>query len=134
MRSARMIAECSRYRSGILPQRAADAILALLRRVRVAHAEPRAVGVEADHVDLAGDVDRRLEAIGLGEQQHRRIAAVAGAVHAEAIGIGDAHVDQLVGRGGHALGPRLARAADDEVHGRVEHRVAVIGEKRRAAR
>ena len=58
----------------------ADAILALLGRVDVPHAEPRAVGVEADHVDLARDVDRRLEAVGLRDQQRRRVAAVARAV------------------------------------------------------
>ena len=47
----------------LLPQRCADAILLALGGGDVSDAEARAVGVEADDVDLARDVDRGLEAI-----------------------------------------------------------------------
>src|SRR5262245_30133396 len=68
---------------GVFPERPADPVLALFRRVRVAHTKPRTVGVEAHHVDFARDVDRGFESVGFGEQQHRRIAAVTRAVHAK---------------------------------------------------
>jgi hypothetical protein len=101
--------------------------------MRVADAEARAVGVKADHVDLARDVDGRLEAIGLRDQERGRVTAITRAVHAKLVGIRHTDLDEPVRRGGHPLDPRLTGPADDEVHGRVEHRVAVVGEERGAA-
>jgi hypothetical protein len=59
------------------------------------------------------------------------VAAVAGAVDAKRVRVRDPHVDQAVGRRRDALHPRLARSADDQVHRRVEHGVAVPGQQRR---
>src|SRR5262249_56564323 len=54
--------------------------------------------------------------------------AVARARDTEAVGVGDTHLDQLVGRGGDALHPRLAGVTDLEVDRPPHHRVAVRGE------
>ena len=74
----------------LLPQRRADAILTFLRRVNIANPESRAVRVETDHIHFAGNINRRFEAMGLGDEQIRRIAAITGALHAEPFRVGDA--------------------------------------------
>ena len=107
-----------------LPTGPADAVLALLRRVRVAHAETQAVGVEADHVDFARDVDRRLEPICV--IQERRVAAVARAMDAKPIRIGNTQIDQPIGRRRDSLDPRLTGPSDHEIDRWMKDDVAVI--------
>ena len=66
-----------------------------------------------------------LKRFGLRDEQIRRVAAVARAVHAEPRRVGDAHLDQLVRGAGDALEPRFAGIADLEIDRRLHDDVAV---------
>ena len=112
----------------LLPHGGANAVLAFFGGVNVAHAEPWAVGVERNEVDLAAHVDGRFEAVGLRDEQVGGVATVARALHAHARAVGDAHANHFVGGGGDALHPGFARVADFKTHRRLDHGVAVRGE------
>ena len=81
----------------LLPHGCADTILRLFRSIDVAHSKSGRVGVEGDEIDFAGDVDCRLEAVGLRHKQVGCVATITCAVHAQFRTVGDSHLDQLVG-------------------------------------
>ena len=65
-----------------------------------------------------------LEPVGLGEEQDGRVSAVARALDAQPLRIGDAHLDDFVDRRQRALGPSFAGISGRKVHRGVEDRVA----------
>jgi hypothetical protein len=94
----------------------------------VTDTESRAVGVEAHHVDFAGNVDGSLEPIRLRDEKIHRVAAITGSMDAEAIGVGHIHLDELVGGSRHALHPGLSWIPSLELDRRTDDYVAVSGQ------
>src|ERR1700683_2537357 len=100
----------------LLPQSCAYSILALFWGMYIPDTQSRAVGIEADHVDLSRNVDRGFEAMSLSYQQVYGIAAIADTLNSEPVRIGNSHLNQLVRGGGYALYPGLAREPHFQVH------------------